>query len=306
MPTLHDLFQRYNTLTTKQRGVLDYLRDNPETICYITLRDLSERAKVSEVSILRLCRTLGFTGFSELKDQFREELVESRRGSPRFEISGQDAFPTLAENRATALAGILSDEARNISDLLSSISGESLFQCASAMLASNKIYIFGHDGCKILADYLAHRLNYFRINAVSIQMGNMDSVRVQLSKLREGDFVVLFSFPDYYKPARGIARFAEHRGIPVMTVTDSVDAPAVVESGYTFVCGTGTTSFINSFTAPSSIINILTLCIASEMGETRLNEIIEAERRVNRFMSWDSPDGYEDPLWPGPETMKRN
>lgn len=296
MPSLHELFERYGSLTTKQRGVLDYFKANPETVCYITLKELSASAGVSEVSILRLCRTLGFSGFSELKEQFRAELLEKRYNIPRLDLTPENAFPQLSPQRAEALHEILSQEAHDMCGLLSSISGDTLFRCANALLAANKVYIFGHDGCKILADYLAHRLNYFRINSVSIQMGNVDYVRGQLAKLKQGDFVVLFSFPEYHLPAHGIARFADHRNVPVLTITDSMQSPAVIENGYTFVCGTGSENFINSFACPASVINILTLCIAHEMGTKRIGEIEEAERRVNRFMHMD-----QQPPEPTPE-----
>ena len=74
MPTLQDLFSQYPRLTRKQRSILDHLREHPDEATYITLKSLAAKAGVSEVSILRLCRALGFGGFQELKEQFREEL----------------------------------------------------------------------------------------------------------------------------------------------------------------------------------------------------------------------------------------
>ena len=58
MPTLQDLFSQYPRLTRKQRSILDHLREHPDEATYITLKSLAAKAGVSEVSILRLCRTL--------------------------------------------------------------------------------------------------------------------------------------------------------------------------------------------------------------------------------------------------------
>ena len=288
MPSLQEMFAMYDSLTTKQRGVLDYLRENPENICYITLRDLSERAGVSEVSILRLCRTLGFDGFQGLKDQFRQELVEDRKGSSLLPLTLSEGFDGLTPDRSRILSGILAREAQHTGDLLSGIDGEQLYRCVADMIKASKIYIFGHDGCRILGDYLAHRLNYFRLNAISIQMGLSESVRVQLSKLKHGDFVVLFSFPPYYRPVQSIARFVAHRNIPVLTITESMDSPAIVEGGYHFLCGTDSFLGINSFTTPASFIHILTLCIANELGPEALKAIEEDEKQVSTFMYQDA------------------
>ena len=284
MPTLSQVFAKYDSLTVKQRGVLDYFRSNPENVCCITLKALSVQAGVSEVSILRLCRTLGFSGFSDLKEQFRAELIDLPGGAPRLGLNPARAFPKLSAERASALSEILTKEAKNMSELVNGIDGERLFACANALLNANRVYIFGHDGCKILADYLSHRLNYFRISSISIQMGNADYVRGQLAKLKREDFIVVFSFPPYFEQAAGIAQFASHRGVPHMAITDSLESPAVTADGFTFVCGTANSPYINSFTCPASFISILTLCIAHEMGKARISEIEEDERRVNRFM----------------------
>jgi len=284
MPSLQEMFSKYNALTSKQRGVLDYLRNNLESICYITLRDLSEQAGVSEVSILRLCRILGFEGFQALKDQFRQELVVEKKAHGTASLAFTEGFQNLSPDRAKLLSGMLAREAQHMGDLLSNMDGDQLYRCVTHMIGASKIYIFGHDGCRILGDYLAHRLNYFRLNAVSIQMGLSESVRVQLSKLRPEDFVVLFSFPPYYHPAQGIARFAAHRNIPVLTIAESMDSPAIVEGGYTFLCGTDSFLGINSFTTPASFIHILTLCIANELGPEALKAIEEDEKKVSAFL----------------------
>ena len=287
MPTIQDIFKAYPNLTNKQKGVLDYLRGHPDTITYITLKELSGAAGASEVSILRLCRTLGFDGFQSLKDQFRTELSQSMSRPAEERIRLDIPLMNLAGEKAAALKDILADEVSVMNDLLTGINGDMLFKCSSLMLKSSRILIFGHDGCKILGDFLSHRLNHLRLTASSLQMGNTDVVQLHLTKLRQGDFVVLFSYKDYYSRARTIARYATQRNIPVMLITDGPDSPAIPNSSYVFYCPSTMRASVNSFTAPASFINILTQCIAYLMGDEALADIAESMRRINRFIADD-------------------
>ena len=78
----------------------------------------------------------------------------------------------------------------------------------------------------------------------------------------------------------------------MVTLTDSADSPAATDGPFNFLCGTKTKFFFNSLTAPVSLINVLTSCIALEMGPS-LNRILEEELNVSRFMSGEFPDERE-------------
>ena len=116
-------------------------------------------------------------------------------------------------------------------------------------------------------------------------MGNTDLVQLHLTKLKPKDFVVIFSFRDYYSRARTIARYASQRGIPVLLITDGPRSPAIQDCSYVFFCPTVSRASVNSFTTPVSLINILTQCIALRLGNETLEEIAESMRRVNRIIN---------------------
>ena len=78
----------------------------------------------------------------------------------------------------------------------------------------------------------------------------------------------------------------------IITITDSSASPAVTDGPFNFICGTKTKFFFNSLTAPISLINVLTSCIALEMGPA-LDRILDEELSVSRFMSGEIPEESE-------------
>ena len=61
----------YDSLTKKQRLIADYILENPMEVSYISLSDLSGKTGCSELTVLKFCKALGFTGFIDLKKAFR-------------------------------------------------------------------------------------------------------------------------------------------------------------------------------------------------------------------------------------------
>ena len=54
--------KKKNGLTKKQRIVAEYMLEHQDEMSYITLRDLSRKIGVTEITILNTCQALGFDG----------------------------------------------------------------------------------------------------------------------------------------------------------------------------------------------------------------------------------------------------
>lgn len=289
MVKVQDMLEQTNGMTKTQSMIFSYMLNHPEAVCYNTLRDLANRIGVSEVSVLNVCRRLGCSGYAEMKQVFREYLSEHLR-----EAFGRDyTLETVDENtcgdRRATLASMFDLEQSALKELFASVSEEQMFACAHRLMEAREVLLFGHDASKIMADYFAHRLNYLRINATSIKLGDSDTVQTSLASVGPKDVLVLFSFPPYYQPVSNVARYGDFCGAGVITITDSEKSPAVIKNACNFFCPTKAKFFFNSLTAPVSLINVLTSCIALEMGPS-LDRILEEELRVSRFMNGELPE----------------
>ena len=111
----------YPTLTKKQKTIADFLLESPEDICFITLAQLSQCTNATELTILRFCKKLGYDGFLELKNAFREHTQELVRT-----LSSTDYFipdPTIVnpEGKAELLRQICREEAEACQGFFSSL-----------------------------------------------------------------------------------------------------------------------------------------------------------------------------------------
>ena len=62
------------TLPRAEKAVAQALLEKPELICLMTLAELARETDSSDASIIRFCRKMGYSGFSEMKQAFANAL----------------------------------------------------------------------------------------------------------------------------------------------------------------------------------------------------------------------------------------
>lgn len=257
-------------MTRKQQSIYDYIMENKEEISYLSLKEVATRAKASEVSILKVCHLLGFDGFLELKKEFRKKQLTLKQ------LKGIDVKTLKDEKQLYEF--VTSMEMANLQVLFTENPKESLKQCAKLLVAAKKVVVLGHEVSALPAKYLAHRLNYLRINADALEILERKPLKPELVKLNEGDCAVFFSFPPYHMPIRKDALLVKNRGGHVIVITDSEKSPAVVSGSIVLLCPTDTRYFFNSLTGPIALVGLITTYLAALLGE-KIEKILEEEQK---------------------------
>lgn len=263
-----DILQRirdlYPSFTKKQKGIADYLLENPEDVCYITLAQLSQQTSSSELTLLRFCEKAGCSSFLDLKNEFREYTQHMIKllSSPAYFLPEQTAS---GNGKEALLMEICRDEAGAVAEYTASLHPESIVAAADEIRKSRRIFIFAHDISKVLGEFLEARLRLLYFNAVLIDLADLTETQNRLQHLCEGDLVIFFSFPKYYYPMGSIAKKAADAGVSILTVTDSIASPAAKYSTHLLLCQTSTKMFYNSLTLPMTTLNLLASCLVIDM-----------------------------------------
>ena len=70
-----------NSLTISELYVLRYIDNNKERVLSSSVKGIAEQAFVSTATVMRVCKKLGFSGFSELKYALKNELQKEIESS---------------------------------------------------------------------------------------------------------------------------------------------------------------------------------------------------------------------------------
>lgn len=139
--------------TKSDKIIKDVILSNPEIITRFNIVSASERMNVSKSALLRFCKKLGYSGFSD----FKYDLS-------RFLISG--AFSQ--NNHDFETKTVLNTMQKAISDMESLIKKEDLEELSKMIREANNVRTFGIQSSGTAATQLMYRLSKLGILAHSI------------------------------------------------------------------------------------------------------------------------------------------
>ena len=102
--------RHYQRLSKTERRVADYVRLHPDKTILSSLQLVSEKCSVSDASVLRFCRSLGFSGYQDFKAALVPELL--KKGTSLYqEMALDDDFGAL---RSSFLQNLSKDIAKTL------------------------------------------------------------------------------------------------------------------------------------------------------------------------------------------------
>lgn len=284
MKSVLNIDTNYASLTHKQREIVDYLLANPESVCYISLKDLSKRTASSEVTILRMCKKLGFDSYVNLKKAFRKRTEQLVKNASEISLLPVEIPHSEQKEKVGLLDQIRQNEMERSAEFYKSLRPDEILKAAGRIANADRVLICGHSISKVVADFLCRRLTLLGIDVTLISPEETDNVQANLVKLRPGDNLIAITFPRYYSHFHNIVQYAESRGASVTTITDCLESPAITSNSLNFLCKTSTKMFYNSLAIPIALVNLITSGVVIELGP-RYDRLIADTNELAYFLS---------------------
>lgn len=260
--------------TPVERAIAAYLLGNLADLPFQTAADLAARLKVSEVSIGRLARTLGYRNLKDMK-----EAVKAQIDMQAILAVGDSPWlkgPALAERFAGKEGGAsLEREIRAVIRNHETAASPDFARVAERLARAAHVQIAGFQTERGLAQYMAHHLSYLRPNvaAVALDSGHFAEIFVDDPA---NCALVLIEIRRYSRLAHMLAGKARALGIPVTVITDPYCgwAPAIADE--VLRVDTDFNHFWDASGQIAGLINLLINRVFQELGpgvEQRLNAI---------------------------------
>lgn len=266
-------------LTKKQRIIGDYFIKNQERIGNLSALDIANEIGVSDASIIRFSKAIGFEGYADLKNKIYDMLVENSSNKIPLTERMRINYEKLKDGNVTEQ--FIQKIQDNISDVFSHNSLEDFETIANAMVKGKRRYVIGLRGCKGTAIGFGRLLSFMMPNVTAIIDSECTSISL-IQDLEEGDVVLMFVFSRFYKIDLEYLKFAKKNGAQIYLVINDV---ASILSSYAddiLIVPTDSMNFFHSTTALNVITEyLLTLisrkCEFKERIDTR-DQITEDQR----------------------------
>ena len=148
--TLIRLRGLYPSLKTALRKVADVILRQPEMAIYASVNEVAAVATVSEATVMRFCRILGFKGFQDFKIALAREMVIP---SPRFyEEVGDEG-----EDEVAIVRKVFQTNGVALQDTLEILEIEAMKEAAQLLLTARQIMVVGVGGSGPAVTYAGNR-----------------------------------------------------------------------------------------------------------------------------------------------------
>lgn len=261
-------------LTKGQSKIAQYMIDHEYELCRMSLMDISKAVGVSDASVLRFVRCIGFAGFSDFKEKLYEKLKEQAELSSAGEKSRlrDRLHPSNNGPDVYSLMDTASAFAQTVEASLTQNSEQSYAEVAAAISAARTVYIFGARGTLAVAEQFARCLRFISCRAV--YLNNAHDMHAALSGAAPEDLLVFFCTSRFYAVDEHVCRAAEAAGVPLCLITDSVLSPLSKFASYALLAGTSENTFFSSMLGVLAVAEYLIIRL-SQGNEQYIKEHLD-------------------------------
>lgn len=260
-------------LTPETRKAATYVLENPNDVGVSSIREIADAANVKPNTLVRLARSVGFDGYDDFREPFREEI---RRGTASFPDRARWLQSLEVSGKLGGLyADMVSSAIRNVEETFAGIAPEDLKSAAEAIWAGRRVYTLGVGVNNSNARNFTYLASTGMVDFHAIPRPGSTPID-DLAWADERDVLIAMTCKPYRSEVVEAVGLAREQGLRVVGISDSLASPIVRGADFPFVVAADTPQFF-----PSSVSTIALL-------ETLLSFVIasaspEVVDRVTRF-----------------------
>ncbi len=232
-----EIRRRYDTLSKRLKQVARYILDNSNSVAFDTVASIAQQADVPPSTLIRFANAFGFSGFNEMKQMFKQHLMEetanyTERARLFRQTTTDDATPPETPTEILNMFTMVNTQA--LQQLAMQTSGDDLQRAVALLAEAENIYVIGLRRSFSVASYLTYALRHLDRKAFLIDgLGGMFTE--QLSLVGPKDVVVAVSFSPYAREVVELVELGAQRKARQIAITDSQVNPLAAFSDVCFV-----------------------------------------------------------------------
>lgn len=258
--------EHYNTLTKGEKKIAEYFVKNPKKVMMLSALELGKEIGVSDASILRFSKALGFQKFSDLKNYIASGF-STITPNDRM-VKNWDNF----HSQNDIVNKIVNSDLENIKEFLLHIDFEQIETVVNWMNKANKIYFLGIGSSRAISQFMFWHMKRLGFNTECINEGGLGLYEA-FSHITKKDIVMLFSFPRFLNDEVKSITLAKEQGAKIITVTSNPFSEISFLSDMVLETFVENDGFFNSYMVPMELCNIMLTAIFEKNKESIFTEL---------------------------------
>lgn len=277
MDKIHKFYkENYKTLTKVEKKIAEFFVKNPKKVMLLSALELGKEIGVSDASVLRFSKIMGFNKFNDFKNYIALELSET---SPDDRIvKNWDNF-----NSKNDIANkIVNADLDNIKDFLLNVDFDQVNEAVDMIAEAKKTYFLGIGSSRAISQFMFWHIKRLGFNTECVNEGGL-GLYESFSHIKKDDVVVIFAFPRFLNDEIKAVKLAKEKKAKIITITSNVFSEISFLSNIVFKISVENNGFFNSYIVPMELCNII-LTALFEKNKTSIYAELKENSLVKDFL----------------------
>jgi DNA-binding MurR/RpiR family transcriptional regulator len=274
---LERLKSKAKDFSPKQYILARFIAQNYEELAYSGITELSFATSVSEPSITRFARLLGYRGFPDLQAAIRAQIGQAK---PEHSFI-QDFNREEASGARKVIDEIFALESKSIEKTYRNLDPALLEQATNFLVKARKIVAAAAGLNYFFAEYAASYLSIIRKDVTALTRFDIPDFAV-FADISDDDAVLAFSFPRYPTKMNAILKTLRSRNsnAKIIVITDSVLSPAAAYADCLLLTPQWTITFVDACAAAMILVHTLMYSVFLKNGKDTARRVREYDKYV--------------------------
>ena len=264
----------YDSLTDTEKKIADTVFSSPKDAVKMTVKELAERSGTVPSAVVRFCKSIGATGFSDFKICLSAELGGKVSATGMLPI-GEGDDPQQVFRKVFA-SGI-----NTLEDTLSMIDFSQAEAIVRLLQQATRVVFFGVGTSSVIATDAQYR--FAQLGIATSACTDILFMNVTAANLKAGDVAVCISHSGSTKATVDAMRRAKKSGADTIAISSFAHSSLAKESNYKLIAFSDDKNYpveaVSARIAHMCIIDALMMSLASQNYEA-LKKHIEERNEV--------------------------
>lgn len=266
---------KYNTLSSSQKDVADYILKNPDKVMMNTLNEIAGACQVSETTVLRFLHKLNYSSYQLFRINLTQELSKNDQETVYNDVSFHDSADEIIEK-------IIHSTISSIADSRQIIDSACVEQVVRQILSAGRIVVAGVGASGFIAQDMYHKLIKLGLNVVCSNDAHI--MNILATGLDEDSFLLLFSHSGESREVLDMAAIALEQRCRVCAVTSYAKSTLANRVQWVLCSSSRETMFrsdaMTSRIVQLVIIDIIYVSLVTAMGDGVMPQIHKSRLAV--------------------------
>lgn len=270
------IMETYNHLRKSEMKVADIILEHPEDAIHFSVSELADQAGVSDPTVIRFCRSLGFKGFQDFKISLAQSVIP--------EIRNIHETVNKGENVPDLVRKVFDANIAAVQSTLDTLDPASIERAIQVLSDARRIIFFGLGNSAVVAKDAYHK--FFRIGIPCEWFEDSHMAMMSASIMKPGDVLVVISHSGSSTDIVETLEVASKTGAATIAIVSHHKSPVSAKASCTLRVASTETGYkfepMASRIAQLSVIDVLAVGVSLLHSEEYIGNLEKSRKALVR------------------------